>query len=306
MDEQLEIPRKAQKEKNEQKEIPRKKKICVSLKIGEFKGEPLICSVNVNPKMLTSQLCEHFCLKNPDIVHPGKYLQLYLEDRILPNQFTLEYNLIYDQSILTGVWKEEEKRVKKKEKEKTEFRCRLKYKKEEILYPFDYRPTTNISTILKEMCISLHINEHRRVDLLWRGEICQRTKQFQDYSFQQNDLFEIIESFPIYIHSDKYPVTMVNVNPYKSISDIVYFFKLLNQIECKQIFFSKDTHLLENEKKIKDYDIRENDIIHLHRIQIDPLTLFNKKKKELSFYASSAIFNAPEANTLPLPPSDFF
>ena len=195
--------------------------------------------------------------------------------------------------------------MKKKEKEKTDFRCRLKYKREEILYQLNCRPTTNISTIIKELSLFLNIYEHKRVDLLWRGEICQRTKQFHDYSFQPDDLFEIVESFPIYIHSDKYPMTMVYVNPYKSISDIVYFFKLFHQIECKQIFFSKDTHLLENEKKIKDYDIHENDMIHLHRIQLDPLSLF-KKKEEPSFFASSVMFNAPEASSLPEPPPDFF
>jgi hypothetical protein len=87
--------------------------------------------------------------------------------------------------------------------------------------------------------------------------------------------------------------------------DVVQSFKLFNQIECKNIIFSKDSHLLENEKKISDYDIQKNDIVHIHRIQLDPFSLLKIKKKEPSF-ASSAMFNAPEASHLPQPPPDFF
>ncbi len=299
-----EIPLKAQKEKNEQIEIARKKKICVFLKIGEFKGQPLVCSVNVNPKMLTSQLCEHFCLKNPDIVHPGKSLQLYLEDRILPNEFTLEYNLIHDQFMLTGVWKEEEKK-KVKKKGKMEFRCRIWYQDREISFEYSCRLTTNISTMIKNICEFLKIEERRKMNLLWRGEICIKTNQIKDYSFEDHDLFELVESFPIYIHSDKYPDTLIFVNPYMDMIDVVQSFKLLNQIECKNIIFSKDGYLLDNKKKIGDYDIKKNDIIYIHRIQLDPFSLLKTKQKESSPFASSVMFNAPDPKTIPPPPLDF-
>jgi len=291
---------------NEQKETPRKKKICVSLKIGEFKGQPLICSLNVNPKMLTLQLCEHFCLKNPDIVVPNKSLQLYLEDRILPNQFTLEYNLIYDQSLLTGVWKTKMKEEEKKSKKiKDIYPCKIWYQDREISYEYSCRPTTNISTMIKSICEFLNIEERRKMDLLWRGEICIRTKQIKDYSFEDNDIFELVESYPIYIHSDKYPDTLIFVNPYMDMMDVVQSFKLLNQIECKNIIFSKDGYLLENEKKIMDYDIQKNDILHIYRIQLDPFSLLKTKKKESSPFASSVMFNAPDPKTIPPPPIDF-
>lgn len=289
-------------------ELPKKaekKKIQVSIQIGETE---CVYTYSVNPKMLTSQLCEKFSLKNPSLILSNKVLQLYLEDRILPNQFTLEYNLVYDKSVLKGEWIEKPIILSKKTYNKIKFSFILLYKGSSIPFEYECRPTTNISTMIKDICIYLGIEELKiKIHLVWNHHSSLSKKaQMKDYPFQQNDTFELIFSFPVVIHSDKYPETIVYVHPMNLIQDIVNTYQLYNKIECKDILFSKDGILLKNDKKLSEYEIHSNDVLKVYQIKIDPFSLLKKNGiKKPSFFASSVMFNAPEPSSLPLPPSDF-
>lgn len=279
-----------------------KKKIEVRVFIGK---DGSLQTYLVNPKMLTSQLCEKLCLKNPSLIVSDKVLQLYLEDKILPNQFTLEYNLVYDKCVLKGDWVEKPMILSEK---KIKFSFILLYKSSRERFEYECRPTTNISTMIKEICIFLKIEDLKKSShLIWNTDsLLSKKAQIKEYTFQQNDLFELIFSFPILIHSDKYPETIVYIHRLNLIQDIVKMYQLYNQIECKDILFSKDGILLENKKKICECEIKPYNVLRVYQIKIDPFSLLKKSlKKKPSFFASSVMFNAPEPSSLPLPPPDF-
>lgn len=304
-------------------QIPKKKKIQVSIQIGED-----FFTYLVNPKMLTSQLCDKFYQNNPSKIVKEKELQFYLEDKILPHPFTLEYNLVYDKCVLKGVWidvdddklspkrddnmllsmKAEEKR-KIKTNAKSIISFILLYNDKQIQFDYECKPITNISTMVKDICLFLkmEIEMKKKIHLVWNHDCClSKNAQIKDYPFQNYDILQLIFSFPIYIHSDKYPETVVYVHEFHHIHDIVKMYQLFNQIDCKDILFSKDDNPLINDKKINDYDIHPYDILKVCQIKIDFFSLFKKDvKKKSSFFASSVMFNAPEPHSLPLPPPDF-